>query len=774
MKKDLLLKDKRLINWLNNKGIVAQEDMREFLHPSFSSLNNPFLFKNMNTVVQIIKNGIKTGKKFVIVGDYDCDGISAATLFYMYFKSQNARCDVYIPNRFEDGYGLNVNLIDEIIKTSNPDILLTVDLGISAIEEVDYLNKKGVKVIVTDHHEPQDKLPNCLIIDPKVDSNYPCQFLCGAGVVFKIITALAGADFANKYIDIVSIATIGDIVPLLGENRAIAKLGLEKLAKKEYSLLGLKLLIETLDINALESSDIYLKIVPRINSSGRMDNAIKVFNFFTCESESTCRKLLSEILADNETRLAEITRCYAEIEKELEKIDILNSCVVCVKGNFHEGVLGILASKIALKLNKPAIVFSKTKDGTYKGSGRSALNINLHEIILGLKDYCLHFGGHKMALGLEISAEKLDEFIAKLNNVCKANESFKGQNLFIKPQADIEIGFSDINTDFINELNMLAPFGCENNKPMFYIKTAKPVNYALLGKSGGGHIKIINDANANIVFFGGEKYKDLLKSNAPKELILDLNFSIFKNKKYPQAVIKNVILDLPQTAQNTKEEGAIRLYNFCQYLINKNYSNKITKINSIKEFLNKTDKSYFGNIIIATTKKAQAELKNLETENYSIGVDFEANLQNTILVSASSLFKTAPLVGFKNILVLDETSKEELSNISRKSNVFCLKTSFFNCLIKLSKAAWRTLCAKIYTAISQNLNNVLFVSYFSLLDSLNKLMPEYSLEQIEIGLLALEELNIVCNINAFNGFTVATNKDKKDLSSSQILKYFEE
>ena len=772
MKTDLLLKDKRLINWLISKGITTQEQMREFLHPSLNSLNNPFLFKSMNTAVQIIKNGIKNGKKFVIVGDYDCDGISAATILYKYFQSQNALCDVYIPNRFEDGYGLNINLIDEIIEKSNPDILITVDLGISAIDEVDYLNKKGVKVIVTDHHEPQEKLPNCLIIDPKVDSSYPCGFLCGAGVAYKLVSALAGPDFANKYLDLVSIATIGDIVPLLGENRAIAKLGLDKLAKKEYSLLGLKLLVETLDINALESSDIYLKIVPRINSSGRMDNAKKVFDFFVSDSESTCHKLLSEILVDNEIRLNEIARCYEEIEKELYKIDVLNANVICVKGNFHEGVLGILASKIALKLNKPAIVFSKTKDGTFKGSGRSVCDINLHEIILGLKDYCIHFGGHKMALGLEISAEKYDEFILKLNSVCKDNVAFSGKNLVIKPQADIEINFSDINAEFINELNMLSPFGCENPKPLFYISTDKPISFALLGKNGGGHIKIINDAGANIVFFGGEKFKDLLKSSAQKQILLDLNFSTFKNKKYPQGIIKNIILNSAQTSVSPKEERALRLYNFCKYLAQKNNLNKIIKLNSAKEFFDKTKGSYFGNVIVATTKKAQNELKKYDISNYSIGIDIDSNLQNIILVSSGGLYKQAPLAGFKNILVLDETSKEELSTLSQKSNVFCLKTSIFNNDIKIDNDKKRDLCAKIYTIVSNKLNNVLFVGYYFVLETLDKLIPEYKIEEIEIGLLALEELNIISINSVFNGFTLVANKDKKDLASSKILNNF--
>ena len=773
MKKDKLLSDARLINWLNKKGITTPEEMRGFLHPTLSNLNNPFLFKNMNKVVQIIKNAIKAKKQFVIVGDYDCDGISSATLLYKYFESVGAKCDVYIPSRFEDGYGLNISLIDEIIAKSHPDILITVDLGISAVAEVDYLNNKGVLTIVTDHHEPQDKLPNCLILDPKADFSYPCSYLCGAGVVFKLVTALAGCDFANNYLDLVAIATIGDIVPLLGENRAIAKLGLEKLSKKDYCLLGLKLLLEKLEINNLESSDVYLKIVPKINSSGRMDSAKKVFDYFVSNNKSQCLNILSEILADNEIRLNEITRCYTEIEKELEKIDILNSYIICVKGDFHEGVLGILASKIALSLNKPAIVFSKTKDGTYKGSGRSVASINLHEIIMKFKDYCLHFGGHKMALGLEISADKLNEFIIKLNDFCASCPDFNDDNLLINTKADIEIDFSDISAKFLDQLNLIAPFGCENPKPTFFIKTDKPLAFSALGKNGGGHVKITNDAGASVVFFGGDKYKDILASSAPKELVLDLDYNEFKNKKYPQALVKSINIIEPVASVSKKDETIFRLYNFCHYLCQK-HGAMATKIENLSDII-KNNNSSFGLAIVATTTGGQNRLLGQNLSGFIIGLEPPQNIQNTIIISPSFLFKKDAFAGYKCVVVLDNISREEMAALAPKCDVFYVQSSVFKTKIKINPNNSRTLCAKIYSNLNKNYNGQVFVCFANIIDSINKLCPELSLEEIEIGLLALEELEIIAFEPVFGGIKLSLNSGtKKDLSLSKILKYFGE
>ncbi|MBQ7579279.1 MAG: single-stranded-DNA-specific exonuclease RecJ [Clostridia bacterium] len=777
MKKDKLLEDKRLINWLNNKGIITQEDMREFLYPSFSSLNNPFLFKNMNKVVQTIKNGINKNKKFVIVGDYDCDGISSSTLFYKYFESQNAKCDVYIPNRFEDGYGLNMHLIDEILEKSNPDILITVDLGISCINEIDYLNSKGVVVIVTDHHEPQETLPNCLIIDPKVNTEYPFSHLCGAGVVFKIVSALAGHEFANSFIDLVAIATIGDIVPLLGENRAISKLGMEKLAKKDFSLLGLKLLFNQLKIENPQSSDIYLKIVPRINSSGRMDNAKKVFDYFVCSDENVCLKLLAEILADNELRLTEISRCYSEIEKELEKLNIIDLPLICVKGNFHEGVLGILASKITTTYNKPAIVFSKTATSSYKGSGRSVADINLHGVIMNFKDLCLHFGGHKMALGLEISEDKIDEFINKLTVFCKNAPEFNSVNLLPSTKADIIIDFKDINANFIGELNLLAPFGCENSKPILAIKTNSQLNFAVLGKKGAGHIKLVNEANANVVYFGGEKHKNILLSNGEKEIFLDLDFTEFKNKKYPQGVVKQVKLLSAKSYFNNEEYLVNRIFNFCLGLCTKEAQNldNIFKIQNIEEFLIKAKDSAFGNLILACTPSSQDLLKNINLNNFTIVDEPPQSLQNAVLVSNNSLCDLGYKIGYKNILVLDNLSEEELLRLSEKSNVFYLKTQIFN-KAYLSGVNIRQLCANVYTQIAGNMISKSFSSWQELIANLKSSIPNYSEEQIAISVMALYELKIIDIIFASPSFISITlcGSSKKDLSLSKVLTYFGE
>ena len=228
------LTDERILGFLKSKYQFDDEAINKFLNSGFDDLNDALKFKNIDEITQKIKEAIDQNKKILVYGDYDSDGICATTILYLYLKSAGANVDVFIPNRFENGYGISVDAIEEIVADFSPDLIITVDLGITAVEEVEILKQEGIDVIVTDHHLPLEEVPDCLILDPKYDNeNYGFDALCGAGVAMKLVEALAGRDEANKYLDIAAIATVGDIVPLIGENRAIAKLGIEKINKND-------------------------------------------------------------------------------------------------------------------------------------------------------------------------------------------------------------------------------------------------------------------------------------------------------------------------------------------------------------------------------------------------------------------------------------------------------------------------------------------------------------------------------------------------------------
>ena len=402
--------DNRIIEVLKNRGYKTDKEINEFLEPSFSMLLNPFDLDGMKEAKERIEKAINLNEKIVIYGDYDCDGISACVILYKYFLSKGIVCDVYIPNRFDDGYGLSFDMIDEVIEKSKPNLIITVDLGVTAVKEVEKIKSLGVDIIVTDHHEPSAEIPNCVVIDPKREGqNYGFDGLCGAGVALKLVEALAGREEAIKYLDVCAIATIGDIVPLVNENRVIAKFGIEKLNKGE-GINSYKFMFDKLGLKKLNATDITFKIVPRINASGRMSNAKKVFDFLIEEDETKLEERYQEMALDNELRLTSINEGVVALEKEMEKINLAKDNIILLVGDFHQGVLGILASRICHDYNRPAIIFTKTEDGTYKGSGRSLDEIDLHQALENVSNLLTRFGGHKMAVGVELKIEKFEEF----------------------------------------------------------------------------------------------------------------------------------------------------------------------------------------------------------------------------------------------------------------------------------------------------------------------------------------------------------------------------
>ena len=399
--------DERILKYIERKFEDDKNfDIEKYLNPSLAELRDAKLLKNIDLAVDKIKTAISENKKILVYGDYDSDGICATTILYLHLKSLGAQVDVFIPNRFDNGYGISVEAIEIVLDEFQPDLIVTVDLGITAVEEVEIIKQEGVDIIITDHHLPLDEVPDCILIDPTYDNkDYGFDGLCGAGVAYKLVEAMSGREVANKYLDIVAIATVGDIVPLVDENRPIAKFGIEKINKGEC-LKSLTFIKEKLEIEKLSSTDISFKIVPRLNSSGRMDNALKVFNFLIQTEKQALEECYAEIENDNNLRLATIDKSNKLVEKLL-KNNNFDEPSILLNGDFHEGTVGIVASKIVSDFNKPTIIFAKTENGTLKGSGRSIESIDLHKIISTMADSLINFGGHKMAVGLEIEEDIL-------------------------------------------------------------------------------------------------------------------------------------------------------------------------------------------------------------------------------------------------------------------------------------------------------------------------------------------------------------------------------
>lgn len=487
-----------------NRHVVNDEDVRIFITPTRDDFHDPFLFKGMDVAVERIIKAINNKEKILIYGDYDVDGITSTTVLKKYLMDRGISVDTYIPNRLHEGYGLNKNAIDTI-KERNIDLIITVDCGISAIEEVDYAVSLGMDVIVTDHHEVGEKLPNALaVIDAKrKDNTYPFRSLAGVGVVFKLIQALSikleiKPEEYLKYLDLVCVGTISDIVPLEGENRTIAKLGLMLI--KVTRNLGLRELIKSSGYKEIDSNTISFGVAPRINACGRMGHEEEALKLFLAEDLESATKITKELNEYNTLRQSTEKAIYEEAVQEIDRnhLDEKNSIVLGGEG-WHHGVIGIVSSKVTDKYYKPSILLS-FEDDIAKGSGRSVPGFDLYEGLTKCEDLLEKYGGHSMAVGLTLKKENLEKFKERFEQIAKEKNI---KELVPIIYIDDELKLKDINMELVKSLSILEPFGEANKVPLFLIRNLKIDSIRAL--SEGRHLKLtLRDENFVINAIGFE------------------------------------------------------------------------------------------------------------------------------------------------------------------------------------------------------------------------------------------------------------------------------
>lgn len=487
-----------------NRHVVNDEDVRIFITPTRDDFHDPFLFKGMDIAVERIIKAINNKEKILIYGDYDVDGITSTTVLKKYLMDRGISVDTYIPNRLHEGYGLNKNAIDTI-KERNIDLIITVDCGISAIEEVDHAVSLGMDVIVTDHHEVGEKLPNALaVIDAKrKDNTYPFRSLAGVGVVFKLIQALSikleiKPEEYLKYLDLVCVGTISDIVPLEGENRTIAKLGLMLI--KVTRNLGLRELIKSSGYKEIDSNTISFGVAPRINACGRMGHEEESLKLFLAEDLESATKITKELNEYNTLRQSTEKAIYEEAVQEIDRnhLDEKNSIVLGGKG-WHHGVIGIVSSKVTDKYYKPSILLS-FEDDIAKGSGRSVPGFDLYEGLTKCEDLLEKYGGHSMAVGLTLKKENLEKFKERFEQIAKEKNI---KELVPIIYIDDELKLKDINMELVKSLSVLEPFGEANKVPLFLIRNLKIDSIRAL--SEGRHLKLtLRDENFVINAIGFE------------------------------------------------------------------------------------------------------------------------------------------------------------------------------------------------------------------------------------------------------------------------------
>ncbi|MBQ8908968.1 MAG: single-stranded-DNA-specific exonuclease RecJ [Clostridia bacterium] len=451
-----------------SRGHNDEEKIEEYLNPKV--MHNPFLLKGMQALVDRVKLAKELKDKVLIFGDYDVDGVSATAIMIKALKQFGIEADFYLPNRFVDGYGLTNEVIDKVADMFEPNLIITVDCGISCANEIEYAKNKGIEVIVTDHHEIPDVLPDTIVVNAKITSQeYPFRELCGTGVAFKFAQALLGQQEAEQFLPIAAIATIVDIVPLVGENRTIVTRGL-KLCDK-YLPIGLKMMFKEygIPLSNPNSTNISFKIGPKLNASGRMGDATDSLKIYFETDAVKIKKGLEKIKQHNLRRQEICNRIYEDCEKALAGVDMKNQRVITLASKrWDKGVLGIVCSRLVEKYHKPTFLFV-AENGMLSGSGRSIDDINIHELLSSMKDILETFGGHSMAAGLTLKLDNYKLFSQKINDFALNHIS---EDVFMPIEYyDQEITDEEITPEFVKELALLEPFGCDNPRPKFKITT---------------------------------------------------------------------------------------------------------------------------------------------------------------------------------------------------------------------------------------------------------------------------------------------------------------
>ena len=462
------------------KGFTSAEEVETFLRPRLSSLSDPFLLPKMQAAVDRILVALDRHERIVLFGDYDVDGVTSLALLAETLRAFGADPELFLPLRIEEGYGLSAEGVERCLGEHRPQLLIAMDCGTSAIAEIVDLRRRGVDVIVLDHHEPKSVLPNCVaIVNPKIDPESPFHYLCSAGIVFKLCHALLKTrslpnfDLKSK-LDLVALGTVADIVPLRGENRIFVQRGALEIAKSTRP--GLKKLIEVSGVRPpILTEHIGFRLGPRLNASGRLSNAQRSLQLLLTQDEAEGASLAELLDKQNRERQEVEKEIYLAADEQITReFDPRRDAAIVVHARgWHPGVLGIVASRIARKYHRPAIVIGFEEKGIGKGSGRSIEGLNLVEALNRCSGSLQKYGGHEMAAGLTILEKDIDPFSEAFR--CVARELLSDEALQPCLRLDHELTFSDLNGDFLQWHEMLQPFGNGNPAPLFFAREVQSV-----------------------------------------------------------------------------------------------------------------------------------------------------------------------------------------------------------------------------------------------------------------------------------------------------------
>ncbi|MBU0529853.1 single-stranded-DNA-specific exonuclease RecJ [bacterium] len=519
---------------LANRGIESVESSKTFFNPQLDQLHNPYDMQDMDKATDRVMESISANKTIMIYGDYDVDGTTGASMLYLALTELGANITPYIPNRESEGYGLSTVGID-IAAELGVDLIISCDCGINAFEPIKYANSLKIDVIITDHHIPDDTLPEAFaILNPKrTDCDYPFKNLCGGGVAFKLVCALTEKmnqpiDLMHKYLDLVTLGTCADMVTIKDENRVIVKHGLKLLANDSKPGITALLKLVGLENKSISVGQLVFGVAPKINAAGRLGDANRSVELLTTSNKQRAKSLADELMQENQKRqIIQQEVVDAAFNMIHANIDLKNERAIVLAGKeWHPGVIGIVASKVKEEFHRPAVIVSYDKNGIGKGSARSISGLDLYDALAASSKHLIDFGGHAMAAGLTVKEKSFNDF--KKTFIEYVNNTINDEHLIQSIKLEGVLKLKDINSRFIDFLNKLAPYGPGNMRPSFASKKVEIVgNPRVVGN--GDHIifkvrqsqKVISAIGFNM----SEHYEKLIKG-----LSVDLAYVVEVNE----------------------------------------------------------------------------------------------------------------------------------------------------------------------------------------------------------------------------------------------------
>ena len=622
------------------RGVDTAEKIRRFMHPSEKNFLSPYLMKGMKEAVELITQARDEGRTVAVFGDYDADGVCASAIMYHALREFGIEPHVYIPER-ADGYGLSEEAIDRIFEECNPELFITVDCGISCAKEAQYIYELGSDVIVTDHHELPEILPDCIIVNPKLQDEYPYDNLCGAGVAFKLACALIGRA-AYKYLDFATLATVADSVPLLGENRDIVTEGLKifntHIRSCFSSLMGK-------NYDGITAQNLAFTVAPRVNAAGRMGDAQAAFRLFISDNEAEIYELATKLCLYNTERQKCCDELYASAKRKLLEKGAYGNVIMLSDESWNTGFVGIVAARIAEEYNRPTLLFVHNGD-MLKGSARSIESVNIFNVLKNCSQWVEEFGGHAQAAGINIRFENFDALERALNEEIARTYTPADFAQTVPVSEEITAHFPE---KFAKELVAMEPYGVGHRRPLFSISAgaclARPI------KAMSPHLSVKSEY-IDLMYFSGAKHLKIIESDVKKDIIFEINVSKFKGREYIKGYIRDLLYD-GRTGKGVVESifanSIARFYSPTVGVEKEELST--AEVNDLIK--RKQAECSYGLCLIASDRRTLRFYEGLEGFGCDLFYPSSRNLANALIVSPAP---DADLSGFRDFIFLDTPS----------------------------------------------------------------------------------------------------------------------